>query len=102
MLRHTYIACLLCFSQGKLVAEKCPAHLATTVRSAAYHVTQPKLSESRRLWLVHPISLHNVILSVFQASREKQQGTEGGNAEAEDMEREGDGQQHTAELMIYL
>jgi len=51
--------------------------------------------------LAHPIILHNVILSVFQTSREKQEGTGGGNAEAEDKKREGYREQHTAQL-IYL
>jgi hypothetical protein len=64
-------------------------------------VTLPKLAESRRLYLAQPIILHNVILSFFQASQEKQQGILGGNVEAEDKEREGYRQQHTAEL-IYL
>jgi len=74
------------------VAEKSPH----TVRSAAYHVTLPKVVESRWLYLAHPIILHNVILSVFETSREKQQGIGGGNAEAEDKEREDYRQQHTA------
>ena len=40
-------------------------------------------------------------MSVFQASRGKQQGIGGGNAESEDKERKGYREQHTAEL-IYL